>query len=83
VERLATPLQIEQYLRLAFEEAYKAGTKPVTPEIIEIVLSHGLDELEPRLNRHGYNAKVLAKMLNIRTGEVRSFLHGQLAPSRT
>jgi type II secretory pathway predicted ATPase ExeA len=28
--RLATPLQIEQYLTLAFEEAYSIGSKPVT-----------------------------------------------------
>lgn len=83
VERLATPLQIEQYLTLAFEEAYSIGQKPVTPEVIESVLAQGLDDLEPRLTRHGYNAKVLAELLNVRAAEVRSFLHGQLPPGRT
>lgn len=82
-ERLTTPLQIEHYLRLAFEEAYKIGTKPVTPEIIETVLAGGLNDLEPHLIRHGYNTKVLANLLNVRTAEVRSFLQGQLPPSRT
>jgi type II secretory pathway predicted ATPase ExeA len=81
--RLATPLQIEQYLTLAFEEAYSIGSKPVTPEVIETVLAQGLDELEPHLARNGYNAKVLAELLNVRTAEVRSFLHGQLSPGRT
>jgi hypothetical protein len=52
--------------------------KPVTSEVIEAVLSQGLNDLEPRLVRHGYNAKVLARLLNARPAEVRSFLHGRL-----
>jgi type II secretory pathway predicted ATPase ExeA len=82
-ERLSTPLQIEQYLTLAFEQAYRLGIKPITTEIIESVLAVGLDDLEPSLIRHGYNAKALAELLNVRTTEVRSFLHGQLPPART
>ena len=82
-ERLMTPLQIEQYLGLALEQAYRIGQKPVTPEVVEIVLAQGLDDLEPRLIRNGYNAKVLAQLLNVRTAEVRSFLHGQLSTGRT
>ena len=81
--RLTTPLQIEHYLERAFEEAHKIGQKPVKAEIIETVLAFGLNDLEPRLVRHGYNAKNLATLLNIRTTEVRSFLQGQLPPSRT
>lgn len=38
-ERLATPLQIEQHLRLAFEEAYRIGQKLVTAEIIDSILA--------------------------------------------
>jgi type II secretory pathway predicted ATPase ExeA len=83
VSRLATPLQIEQYLTLAFEEAYSIGSKPITAEVIETVLAVGLDDLEPHLTRNGYNAKVLAELLNVRPAEVRSFLHGQLPPGRT
>jgi hypothetical protein len=70
-------------LTLAFEQAYRLGVKPVTAEIIESVLAIGLDDLEPSLIRHGYNAKSLAELLNVRTTEVRSFLHGQLPPGRT
>lgn len=81
-ERLATPLQVEHYLRRALEEAHKVACKPVTKEIVEMVLSVGLEDLEPSLIRHGYNAKVLAELLNIRTGEVRSFFQGQLPPTR-
>ncbi len=59
-EKLATPLQIEHYVTLAFEEAYKIGVKPVTPDIIESVVAKRIDDLEPRLTRYGYNAKALA-----------------------
>jgi type II secretory pathway predicted ATPase ExeA len=82
-ERLSTPLQIEQYLTLAMTEAYRVGVKPITSEFMETVLAIGLDDLEPRLIRHGYNAKSLAELLNVKTNEVRSFLHGQLPPGRT
>lgn len=82
-ERLTTPLQIEHYLKLAFESGYKVGTKPITTGIIESVLAHSINDLEPRLIRHGYHAKVLAELLNVRMAEVNSFLHGQLPPGRT
>ena len=82
-ERLSTPLQIELYLTLTFEQAYRLGQKPITREIIETVLAVGLDDLEPKLIRHGYNAKTLAELLNVRTTEVRSFLQGHLPPGRT
>lgn len=81
-ERLSTPLQVEQYLTLAFEQAYRLGIKPVTKEILETVLAVGLDEIEPNLIRQGYSAKALAELLNVRTTEVRSFLQGQLSPGR-
>ena len=82
-KRLSTPLQIEQYLTLALTEAYQVGQKPITPEFMETVLSIGLDDLEPNLIRHGYSAKSIARLLNIRPSEVRSFLHGQLPPEKT
>jgi type II secretory pathway predicted ATPase ExeA len=82
-KRLTTPLQIEQYLTLAFEQAYQVGEKPVTTEIIDSVMAPGLNDLEPKLARHGYNVKVLALELNVRQTEIRSYLHGQLAPGRT
>jgi len=87
IERLAsalsTPLQIEQYLGLALEAAYQIGQKPVTVEVVDSVLSADLDALEATLTRYGYNARALAELLNVRPAEIRAFLHGQLAPSRT
>ncbi len=87
IERLAaglsTPLQIEQYLTLAFEAAYQVGQKPVTVEIIDSVLAADLDALEATLTRYGYNACAWAELLNARPAELRAFLHGQLAPGRT
>lgn len=82
-QRLSTPLQIEQYLTLAMNEAYQVGLKPITPEFMETILAIGLDELEPNLIRHGYNAKSIARLLNVRPSEVRSFLHNQLSPEKT
>ena len=87
IERLAaglsTPLQIDQYLTLAFEAAYQVGKKLVTVEIIDSALATDLDALEATLTQCGYNARALAILLNARPGEIRAFLHGQLAPGRT
>ncbi len=82
-ERLSTPLQIEQYLTLAMSEAYEVGMKPITADFMETILAIGLDELEPNLIRHGYNVKSIARLLNVRPSEVRSFLHNQLSDEKT
>ncbi|MEF3073943.1 AAA family ATPase [Methylobacter sp. Wu1] len=82
-ERLTTPLQIEQHLRLAFEEAYRIGQKPVETDIIEAILAKDINALGPRLTRHGYNAKALAELLDTKPAEIRSFLQGNLTPART
>ncbi len=83
VERLITPLQIEQHLTLAFEEGYRIGQKPVTAEIINAILAKDINAMEPTLTRHGYNVKALAELLDTKPAEIRSFLHGNLAPART
>ena len=80
--KLSTPLQFETYLTRSFEEGYRVGQKPVTVEVIESILAKDIDELEPRLTRHGYNAKVLAEVLNAKPREIRTLLGGQLAPGR-
>ena len=67
----------------ALEEAYKVGQKPVGADMIENVLAKDINGLEPRLTRQGYNAKVLAELLNAKPREIRSFLSGQLASGRT
>jgi type II secretory pathway predicted ATPase ExeA len=80
--RLSTPLQFETYLTRSFEEGYRVGQKPVTVQVMETILSRDINELEPRLTRHGYNAKVLAEVLNAKPREIRALLRGQLAPGR-
>lgn len=82
-KRLSTPLQIEQYLTLAMNEAYQVGQKSITAEFMKTVLAIGFDALEPNLIRHGYNVKSIAQLLNVRPAEVRSFLHNQLPPEKT
>jgi hypothetical protein len=81
--RLTTPLQFEQYLTRAFEEGFKIGQKPVGTDMMQSVLAPDLEDLEPRLTRHGYNAKVLAELLNAKPREIKALLRGQLASGRT
>lgn len=80
--RLRTPLQIEQYLTLAFEAAYLVGEKPVTLAIVDSVLSKQIDDLEPTLTRHGYDVRGLAQQFNAKPAEIRSLFRGQLDPVR-
>jgi len=81
-EALATPLQVEQYLTLTLEEAYRAGQKPVTPDIIDNVLAKGLNDVEPTLARYGYTDRAVADLLHVRPTEVRAFLRGRLPAGR-
>lgn len=81
-QRLITPLQIEHYLTLALEQAYRLGEKPVTAQIVEATMAPDIDALEPTLIRHGYTARVLTELLNVRPGEVRALLQGQLPEER-
>jgi type II secretory pathway predicted ATPase ExeA len=82
-ERLTTPLQFEQYLTRAFEEAYKIGQKPVGTDIVESVLAPDIDALDARLVRNGYNVKNLCELLNSKPREINAFIRGQLPPERT
>jgi len=81
-ERLITPLQINKYITLAVEEAFRIGQKPVTGEVIENVLAKDIDGLEARLARDGYQARDLAELLNVRQAEIRSLFQGRLEPNR-
>ena len=81
--KVATPLQIEQTLELAFEYAYAAGQKPVDSDVIESVIAKDLNDIEPTLARLGYSPKIVAEVLNIRPGEVKKFLKGRLTVNRT
>jgi hypothetical protein len=80
--RLRTPLQIEQHLSLAFEEAHRMGEKPVTLAVVESILSKQIDDLEPTLTRHGYNVKSLSEQFQAKPAEIRSLFQGQLDPMR-
>ena len=77
-EKLRTPLQIEQHLSLAFEEAYHTGEKPVSEALVDSLLSKQIDDLEPTLTRHGYSVKSLAEQFNTKPAEIRSLFKGQL-----
>ena len=80
--RLKTPLQIEQHLAMAFEEAFRIGERTVSAAVIEGVLSRHLDDLEPRLTRHGYSVRSLAEQFSAKPAEIRQFLRGELRSAR-
>jgi len=82
-EKLRTPLQIEQHLILAMEAAYHIGEKPVNGTIVESVLSKQIDELEPKLTRHGYDVQGLAEQFNAKPAEIKLLFRGQLDSART
>lgn len=82
-EQLSTPLQFAEHLNRAFEEGFRLGVKPVTAEIVTTTLSPDFNDLEPRLTRQGYSAKILADQFDARLAEMRRFLNGQLESDRT
>jgi len=82
-KKLRTPLQIDQHLKRAFEESFKSGEKPVTSDAVEAVLSPQLDDLEPKLMRHGYDVKALADRFHSKPAEIKLFLAGTLDATRT
>ncbi len=81
-ERLSTPLQIEHYLTLALEHAYRFGETCVTPEIVAMIMAPDLHAREPTLARYGYNVSTVAEVLHIRQADVCWFLQDQLPPRR-
>jgi hypothetical protein len=82
-ERLTTSLQFQYYLTRALEESYKVDQKPAGAGVVGGVLAKGVDGLEPTLTRQGYNAKVLAELLNANRARSNRFQAGQLAPGQT
>jgi type II secretory pathway predicted ATPase ExeA len=81
--KLKTPLQIEQHLTLTFEEGFRVGEKPVTADVVQSVLSRHLEDLEPKLTRHGYTVRSLVEPFNAKPAEIRLFLRGELDANRT
>lgn len=81
--RLKTPLQIGRHLVRAFEAAFEMGLRPIDASIVETVLSRRINDLEPQLTRHGYDAKALCEQFDAKPAEIRMLLHGSLDPGRT
>jgi type II secretory pathway predicted ATPase ExeA len=80
---LITPLQINHYLLQALEKAYLIGSKPITIDIIQSVLNTEIDGLEAKLARNGYGIASLCETLNAKASEVKTYLRGQLASSKS
>ena len=67
----------------AFTDAYRMGADQVTRGIVEETISAGLDDIDARLARIGYNPKALADLTDARLPEIRRFLKGKLDADRT
>jgi hypothetical protein len=81
-EKLRTPLQVEQHLKLAMEAGYQTGVKPIPMAVAESVLSKKLDDLEPTLTRHGYKMRDLTEELGVKPREIKALFSNQLEPTR-
>lgn len=51
--------------------------------MVEAVLSQQLDEVEPRLTRHGYSVRTLSEQFNARPAEIKRLMRGDLDAART
>ena len=81
-DRLVTPLQMTHYLQKAIEQAYLAGEKPVTYDIIEQILLPDLNSLKALLARSGYQFSAVCELLSATPKETRDFLDGKSTISR-
>ncbi|NET71366.1 MAG: hypothetical protein F6K62_10675 [Sphaerospermopsis sp. SIO1G2] len=81
-ERLKTPLQVQQHLRRALEQAFTIGENVITVDILIDTLSSQMDDLEPVLIRNGYNDKVISDQLRIRKADVVKFMRNELEPAQ-
>ncbi|CAI2534837.1 ATP-dependent transcriptional regulator [Serratia ficaria] len=80
--RLKTPLQIGRHLVRAFEAGFEMGVKPIDDTVVEAILSHRIDDLEPQLTRHGYDVRALCTQFDARPPEIRQLMRGTLNPQR-
>ena len=81
--KLKTPLQIGQHLVRAFEAGFEIGAKPIDTSVVEAVLSHQLNDLEPQLTRNGYDVRSLVEQFDAKPSEIRQLLRGDLDPGRS
>ena len=51
-------------------------------ELVKSVLAYDLNSTEAQLVRQGYDARILADALNIKSNEVRGFIRGELSSIR-
>lgn len=64
------------------EEAYVAGIKPINVELLSETMSKRIDDIEPRLIRHGYSEKVIAEQFRYRVTDVRKLFKGEMDAAR-
>jgi type II secretory pathway predicted ATPase ExeA len=83
VSKLRTPLQMQRHLTLALEVGYQTGEHPITASLLETIVSHQFDDLEPTLTRHGYHLTDLVQQFDAKPTEIKALFSNQLDPART
>jgi len=81
--KFRTPLQMQRHLTLALEVGYQTGEQPISAGMLDTVLSHQFDDLEPTLTRHGYHLTDLVQQFDAKPTEIKALFNNQLDPSRT
>ena len=82
IAQVSTPRQITHYLEKAFIEAYQAGDKVISKDIILSILSGNINSIEARLTRLGYNSKMISAIIGINKKESEGFMANRLEPYR-
>jgi hypothetical protein len=81
--KLRTPLHMQRHLTLALEVGYQTGEQPISASMIDTVLSHQCDDLEPTLTRHGSHLTDLVQQFDAKPTEIKALFNNQLDPART
>ncbi len=80
--KLRTPLQVQLHLTLALEAGYQIGSRPVSADVVESVLSRQIDDLEPTLTRNGYRLKDLMEQFDAKPAEIKALFSNTLEPAQ-
>ena len=68
---------------IAVRYSYQTGEQPISAGMVDTVLSHQVDDLEPTLTRHGYHLTDLVQQFDAKPTEIKALFNNQLDPART
>ena len=81
-KRVSTPLQIENILGMAFDQAFEISGEKVETSILESVISNEINDLRSNVVRQGHCPDSISDMLKIRKIEAKQYINGQMSEKR-